>query len=115
MGSKAIGHITTYSLRFSSLGAYDGQDRCPKIEYAVHEGDGAVVLRIMWVVFVWYIYMSLVALVHHFWGVYLLLAIIVKTEKVASWDFSGRILRTSLDRVSGQGTFPVDARRQAIV
>ncbi len=64
VGSKTIDRIAKDSLRFSSLGTYDGKDRCPKFEYAVHEGDGAVVRRAIWVVF-FGLYMSLVALVHH--------------------------------------------------
>jgi hypothetical protein len=48
---KTIGRITKDSLKFSSLGAYDGKYRCPKFEDAVHEDDEAVVCRVIWDVF----------------------------------------------------------------
>ena len=51
VGSKAIGCVAKDSPGLCSLGAYDGKDRCLNFEYAVHEDDGAVVRRVIWVVF----------------------------------------------------------------
>ena len=45
-----------------------------------------------------------------FWGVQLLLATILKREKMMSWAFSARNLKTSLGIVSGPRAFLVDAR-----
>ncbi len=42
---------------------------------------------------------------HHFLGVQLFLANIMKREKMTSWAVSGRNLRTALGRVSGLGAF----------
>ena len=64
------------------MGAYDGKDWCPEFEYVVHEGDGAVVRRVIWVVFViWFTYELGGACAPFFW-VYQFFAIIVKKEKM---------------------------------
>ena len=86
-----------------------GEDGCLDLKYAVMkfvELCGFVLLVL---------YMSFVALMHHFLGVWLCLAINWKSVYMRSWAVSGRNFMISLGRVSGPGAFPVEALWHAIV
>ena len=42
MGSKPVSGVVKYSLRLQRLNSQGGENRCPNLEDAVHEGDWAV-------------------------------------------------------------------------
>ena len=56
VGSKSISRAAKDSLGFGSMGAHDCKNRCPKFEYVFHEGDEAVVRRVMGIVCFRFIY-----------------------------------------------------------
>jgi hypothetical protein len=56
VGSKLVRGITKYSLGFRRLGLNGGEDRRPNLEDAVHEGDWAVVCRVVRIGFVGLVY-----------------------------------------------------------
>ena len=55
------------------------------------------------------LYISLVALVHHFWGVQMCLTMVWNSWKVRSCAVPGRYFRIFLDVVSSLGGLPADA------
>ena len=57
MGSESICGVTKSALGFRCLDADASEDGCPYFEYAIHEGDGSVVRRVVWVDFVGIVYL----------------------------------------------------------
>jgi len=56
VGSEPVRGITKYSLRFCHLGPNCGKDRRPNFEDAIHEGNWAVVCRVVWFGFIRLVY-----------------------------------------------------------
>jgi len=65
VGAKSVRGVIEYSLGLRRLCSDSGEDGCPYLEYAIHEGDRSVVCRVVWVG-VFGLYISFVALMHHF-------------------------------------------------
>ncbi len=47
VGPEPIRIVTEDPFGFRSFCSYDGENGCPEFEYAVHEGDGYIVCRIV--------------------------------------------------------------------
>ena len=58
VGPEPIRSVTEDPFGFRSFCSYDGENGCPEFEYAVNEGDGSIVCRIVWVSFVGFVYKS---------------------------------------------------------
>ncbi len=68
VGAEPICCVAKDALRFRCLSSNDGEDGCPYLENAAHEGYGAIIRGVVGAGFVRFID-EFVALVHHFVGV----------------------------------------------
>ena len=56
VGAESVSGVAEYPLRLRRLCSDSGEDGCPYLEYSVHEGNGFVVRRAVWVGFIGFVY-----------------------------------------------------------
>ena len=56
VGAETFRGVAAYPLGFRRLCSDSGEDRCPNLKNAIHEGNGYVVRRVVWVCFVGFLY-----------------------------------------------------------
>jgi hypothetical protein len=56
VGAESVSGVAEDPLRLRRMGSDCGEDRCPDLKYAVHEGNGSVVRRVVWVGFIGFVY-----------------------------------------------------------
>jgi len=67
--AESVSGVAEYPLGLCRMCSDSGEDGCPDLKYAIHEGNGFVDRWDVWVGFVGFVYISFVGLMHHFLGV----------------------------------------------
>jgi hypothetical protein len=56
VGAESVRGVAEYPLGLPRVCSDSGEDGSPYLEYAIHEGNGSVVRRVVWVSFVGFVY-----------------------------------------------------------